>query len=184
MDDHADSSTRVRVVHLGAYFDAADFASARSAVPTTPSSRTGGRAGSNVDRPVSAHSLKTLPRQRDGAAQVSRPSPLRRQGTSPDSLDETEHADDHDAGDDDARYATVNSYKTAREGRSSSVYGWSEEPSEAVSRQQRRHAPCTAAESTFRSQLRKALKELEDEAETFKIAPVGPIVAELDKVGS
>ncbi|KAM0786608.1 hypothetical protein ACM66B_002062 [Microbotryomycetes sp. NB124-2] len=174
-DTYTDRQHRIKVVHLGPLFDVQGFANALQGTMALADSGVNKSRNAPLQsqpaaqRPMSAHSLRTLPRGPSGAFKSeSKPSPLRNQGATRhdnqaggDDDDDTDVEDDseHDEHEQDTKYGTIASYKTARENRDSLIS----------------HEPISA-------ELKKALAELEESVKSFKIDSVGPIVADLGQV--
>lgn len=154
------------------------------------------KAAPKKDRPASSHSLKTLPRTGKG-----QPSPLGKNRGG-------DEEDDGGSEGDGSRFQTMASYRTAREGEGSEeLAGESRKGGKKVdgkralgevfspdeggpSPQKEDHeavsfgvsSPVAArADRGTSPQLAKALKKLVDSMDTFKLEPVGPIVADLSE---
>lgn len=154
------------------------------------------QAAPKKDRPASAHSLKTLPRGGKG-----QPSPLGKGDRG------GEEEEDGGSEANDSRFQTMASYRTAREGEGSEelagksrkggkkvdgkrALGEVFSPDEGGPPQKEDHeavsfgvsSPLAArADRGTSPQLTKALKKLVDSMDTFKLEPVGPIVADLSE---
>ncbi|KDE05659.1 hypothetical protein MVLG_04030 [Microbotryum lychnidis-dioicae p1A1 Lamole] len=135
-------------------------------------------------RPPSAHSLKTLPRSfargQDGSV---RGSPLARGRTheQDDEQDGMGHDDDDNDNDDDddARFDT---YRTAKESNDDGSDLDNSRPSTNRSCTGSARLPVRdvfTAENGHEAELQKAIKDLEASMKTFKLQPVGPIIADI-----
>ncbi|SGZ25791.1 BQ5605_C024g09771 [Microbotryum silenes-dioicae] len=136
-------------------------------------------------RPPSAHSLKTLPRSfargQDGSV---RGSPLARGRTheQDDEQDGMGHDDDDNDNDDDddARFDT---YRTAKESNDDGSDLDNSRPSTNRSCTGSARLPVrdvfTAENGHEAESLQKAIKDLEASMKTFKLQPVGPIIADI-----
>ncbi|KAK4049511.1 hypothetical protein OIV83_004008 [Microbotryomycetes sp. JL201] len=166
-ETYTDRQQRIKVVHLGPLFDVQGFANAFHGTANDTNSksrRTTLQSQPSPQRPMSAHSLKTLPRGSTTFKGEVKPSPLRHQGASASVEAEDQDGEESDAEENEEnqgaphdRNGTVTSYKTARENRDSDIV-----PNETMS-----------------ADLKKALAELEESVKTFQLEPVGPIVANL-----
>lgn len=194
-DDDEERDPSVKIVHLGTHFEPYSRASGRG--PKSAKEQGRGRA-----RPTSAHSMKTLPRGASAGGMA--PSPLRPRH----SEDGQELGSEQSEEEVESRYATVASYRTARENEGSeesaaatfkgkttgkrSASGksgrlqemWDEEDagSESARRDEvsSRALPARSCLLILNAgQLKAALASLEKSMVDFKLRPVGPIVVDL-----
>ncbi|SCV70401.1 BQ2448_1795 [Microbotryum intermedium] len=134
-------------------------------------------------RPPSTHSLKTLPRSfargQDGSV---RGSPLARGRTEEQEEEEEEDGmgqDDDDDDDDDAKFDT---YRTAKESNDEGVERVDSRPSTRRSCSGSARLPVRdvfTAQDGNEAELQQAIKDLEASMKTFKLQPVGPIIADI-----
>ncbi|GAA6063776.1 hypothetical protein JCM10212_005565 [Sporobolomyces blumeae] len=215
----------VRVVYLGKNWEERSPGDGRveadgpGARPGKTPTRKG--KGNPAARPASSHSMRTLPRGggggTGGGSIVSngpgggfQPSPLRNRGPSVDDEREDfddEREDDVDGGDEDeSRFGTITSYRTAGEGSEegdgvddegergeSGIYstatarGGSSRVGQPrglrdlweTSHDGKREDEGREADPSRNPALARALQELEASMDTWKLEPVGPIVADL-----
>ncbi|GAA5905380.1 uncharacterized protein JCM6883_006378 [Sporobolomyces salmoneus] len=180
----------VRVVHLGKNWEVLNENGNGEMDPmVTPSTmrrqqkRNGGArlgGGGGKGRPPSSHSMRTLPSRGGGSAQ---PSPLRGHSSLVDGEEhghEEREEEEDDGNESEDRFETATSYRTAASGSRGigmgsriglrdiwgTAMGGDEEAEEEI-------------DPRKREELEKALRELEDSIDDFRIKPVGPLVADL-----
>ncbi|GAA6026039.1 hypothetical protein JCM10207_003877 [Rhodosporidiobolus poonsookiae] len=196
--DDPPALVRARVVKLGPDWEELARPPARDGegaweTPRRRGAKGRGRGGGGTgrSRPPSSHSLKTLPRGGGGGTRgvQPQPSPLRRKATGSsggldgdgadvDGAPEDEDDDDGQDGEDDSRFDTVASWRTARSGTVYGSAGGSTGEGYASGRVGLRDM-WGGAEEERGEELTAALARLEADLDSWTLPDVGPLVADL-----